>query len=145
MAYGDILEKDVDSASYLEFDKTGDSLRTAVGLAYKQSVKSSLPSTASVTFGHAIGPATAIALATNNAGAIVAVNLNEITTVKPVEAGAAINPTGAVKALSGVAVSTTGVAATYGDQLLFFIPAAGSDAKIVLLGYSQGLVIAKEL
>jgi hypothetical protein len=145
MAYGDILEKDVDSASYLEFDKTGDSLRTAVGLAYKQSVKSSLPSTASVTFGHAIGAATAIALATNNAGAIVAVNLNEITTVKPVEAGAAINPTGAVKALSGVAVSTTGVAATYGDQLLFFIPAAGSDAKIMLLGYSQGLVIAKEL
>lgn len=145
MAYGDILEKDVDSASYLEFDKTGDSLRTAVGLAYKQSVKSSLPSTASVSFAHAIGPAAAIALATNNAGAIVAVNLNEITTVKPVEAGAAINPTGAVKALSGIAVSTSGVAATYGDQLLFFIPAAGSDAKIVLLGYSQGLVIAKEL
>jgi hypothetical protein len=145
MAYGDILEKDVDSASYLEFDKTGDSLRTAVGLAYKQGVKASLPSTASVSFGHAIGPADAIALATNNAGAIVAVNLNEITTVKPVEAGAAVNPTGAVKALSGIAVSTSGVVATYGDQLLFFIPAAGSDGKIVLLGYSQGLVTAKEI
>ena len=145
MAYGDILEKDVDSASYLEFDKTGDSLRTAVGLAYKQGVASSLPSTASVSFGHAIGPADAIALATNNAGAIVAVNLNEITTVKPIEAGAAVNPTGAVKALSNIAVSTSGVVATYGDQLLFFIPAAGSDAKIVLLGYSQGLVTAKEI
>jgi len=145
LAYGDILEKDVDSATYLEFDKTGDSLRTAVGLTYKQGIKASLPSTASVSFGHAIGPAPAIALATNSAGAIVAVNLNEITTVKPVEAGAAVNPTGAVKALSNISVSTSGVVATYGDQLLFFIPAAGSDAKIVLLGYSQGLVTAKEI
>jgi hypothetical protein len=145
LAYGDILETDAKSPSYAEFDKTGDSLRVAVGLAYKQSVRASLPSTASVEFGHVIGAADPIALATNNAGAIVAVNLNETTTVKPVEVGAAVNPTGAVKALSNIAVSTTGVVATYADQLLFFIPAAGSSAKIVLLGYSQGLVKAKEI
>ncbi|HOT34241.1 MAG TPA: hypothetical protein PLW15_07335, partial [Rhodoglobus sp.] len=76
---------------------------------------------------------------------IVAVNLNEITTVQPVEAGAAVNPTGQVKALSGLAISTKGIRATYGDQLLFYVPAAGSDAKIVLLGYSVGLVKAGEI
>ena len=145
LAYGDILEKDVDSPSYLDFEKEGDSLRTSVGLAYKQQVKAALPSTAAVAFAHLLGPADPIALATNDAGAIVAVNLNETTTVAPVEAGAAVNPTGAVKALSQVAVSTKGVVATYGDQLLFYIPPVGSGGKIVLLGYSQGLVTATEI
>lgn len=145
MAYGDILEKDVNSASYLAFEKEGDSLRQNVGLAKKQEAAAALPATARIAFSHAIGPADAIALATNDAGALVAVNLNEITTVAPVEAGAAVNPTGAVKALSSIAVSTKGVVATYGDQLLFYVPPAGSGAKIVLLGYSQGLVTATEI
>ena len=63
----------------------------------------------------------------------------------PVEAGAAVNPSGQVKALSGLAISTKGVTATYGDQLLFYVPPAGSDGKIVLLGYSYGLVTASEV
>ena len=145
LAYGDILEKDVDSASFLQFEKTGDSLRTSVGLATKKSAIAALPTTARITFGHVLGPADAIALATNDAGALVAVNLNETTTVAPVEAGAAINPTGAVKALSAISVSTKGVLATYGDQLLFYVPPVGSTGKIILLGYSQGLVSATEL
>ena len=144
-AYADILEKDVESDAYLDFDTEGDSLRAAVGLAAKQQIRSSLPATASVAFSHELGAADPIALATNDAGAIVAVNLNEITTVQPVEAGAAVNPTGQVKALSGLAISTKGIRATYGDQLLFYVPAAGSDAKIVLLGYSVGLVKAGEI
>ncbi len=145
LAYADILETDEESASYADFEAEGDSLRLAVGLAAKEAIRSELPTTASVEFGHAIGSADPIALATNDAGAIVAVNLNETTTVAPVEAGAAVNPTGQVKALSGISVSTKGVIATYGDQLLFYIPPAGSNEKIVLLGYSQGLVTAKEL
>ena len=76
---------------------------------------------------------------------LVAVNLYETTTVAPVEAGAAVNPTGQVKALSGLAISTKGIVATYSDQLLFYVPPAGSNAKIVLLGYSVGLVQAQEL
>ena len=145
LAYGDILEKDVNSPSYLDFQKEGDSLRTSVGLATKQQAAAALPPTAKITFGHLIGLADPIALATNDAGAIIAVNLDETTTVAPVEAGAAVNPGGAVKALSGIAVSTKGIVATYGDQLLFYVPPTGSDGKIILLGYSQGLVSAKEL
>ncbi|MFM9878724.1 MAG: hypothetical protein ACKVOG_12880 [Rhodoglobus sp.] len=145
MAYAEILEKDVESAAFLDFEAEGDSLRAAVGLAAKQAIRASLPTTASVEFSHTLGAAEPIALATNDAGAIVAINLNEITTVKPVEAGAAVNPTGQVKALSGLALSTKGIQATYGDQLLFYVPAAGSDGKIVLLGYSVGLVKAGEI
>ncbi len=143
--YADILEKDVDSDAYLDYEAEGDSLRASVGVTYKATVRASLPSTASVAFGHALGGAEAIALATNDAGAIIAVNLNETTTVTPVEAGAAVNPTGQVKALSGLAISTKGVIATYGDQLLFYVPPVGSDKKIILLGYTQGLVAAGEV
>ena len=145
LGYADILETDVDSDSYLDFEAEGDSLRANVGVTYKAGVRAGLPTTASVTFGHALGEADPIVLATNDAGAIMAVNLNETTTVAPVEAGAAVNPTGQVKALSGLAISTKGVIATYGDQLLFYVPPADSDAKIVLLGYTQGLVKAGEV
>ncbi len=52
-----------------------------------------------------------------------------------------------MKALSGSALSTKGVTATYGVQLLFYVPPLGdgSDAKIQLLGFSQGLISAKEV
>ncbi len=145
LAYADILDKDVDSPAYLDFEKQGDSLRTAVGPAYKAAVRAALPTTASVTFASGIGEAKAISLATNDAGALIAVNLNESTTVAPIEAGAVVNTSGQVKALSGLAVSSKGVVATYGDQLLFYVPATGSGGKIVLLGYTQGLVKAVEI
>lgn len=145
VAYADILMQDVDSEKYLLFEAEGDSLRTSVGLAAKNALKASLPTTATATFSNAVGESDPIAIATNDAGAIVAVNLDETTTVTPTEAGAAINPSGQVKTLSGVAVSTKGVTATYGDQLLFYIPPAGGNGKIVLLGYSQGLIKASEV
>jgi hypothetical protein len=145
LAYADILARDVESDSYLLFEAEGDSLRVAVGVEAKAKQRKALPATASLAFGYEIGAAEPIALATNDAGAIVAVTINETTTVKPVEAGAAVNPTGQIKALSGLAISTKGVVATYTEQLMFYIPPAGSDGKIILLGYSQGLVSAKEI
>jgi hypothetical protein len=144
LAYSDILQTGLESDSYLDFEEDGDTLRQAV-TEYQNSIKGSLPATATAAFGYAVGPATPIALATNDAGALVAVNLYETTTVTPVEEGAAVNPSGQVKALSGLAISTKGVIATYSDQLLFYVPPAGGDAKIVLLGYSQGLVKAGEV
>ncbi|MDO7882470.1 hypothetical protein [Antiquaquibacter soli] len=144
-AYGEILMEDVDADSYLDFEAEGDTLRTSVGLDAKNQLRGSLPTTASMAFTNGPGPGDTIALATNDAGAIVAVNLLEATTVTPVEAGAAINPTGQVKTLSGIAVSQKGVVATYSDQLLFYVPPAGSDGKIILLGYSTGLVTATEI
>lgn len=145
LAYADVLAKDIESQVYLDFEAEGDSLREAVGLAARQALASSLPSTAAMTFTQAPGTGQTIALSTNDSGALVAVDLVETTTVAPTEEGAAVNPTGAVKALSGVSVSTKGVVATYSDQLLFYVPAAGSDDKIVLLGWSQGLIAAKEV
>ena len=145
LAYGDILDVDTESPHFLSFEAEGDSLRLAVGLAKKNEAKAGLSSTATMSFSHAVGTGQTIALATNDSGALVAVSLNEITTVAPVEAGAAVNPTGAVKALSGIGVSIKGVQAVYGDQLLFYVPSASSGGKIILLGYSQGLIAASEI
>ena len=145
LAYADILERDVESTLYLKFEAEGDTLRTVVGLEDKAKRVAALPSTARMTFAYFESEAPPVALATNDAGAIVAVDLRETTTVVPVEAGAAVNTTGQVKALSGITVSTKGVIATYSDQMLFYVPPAGSNGKIVLLGYSQGLVSATEI
>ena len=104
-----------------------------------------LPSTAKLTFENKVGTGQVVALPTADQGALVAVNLNETQVVKSVEAGAAVNAPKSVKALLGKSLSTKGLRAIYGDQLLFYVPSLGSGEKIVLLGYSQGLIAASEL
>ncbi|MGV8857546.1 hypothetical protein [Rhodoglobus sp.] len=143
--YAEILEQDVDSDSYLDFEAEGDSLRVNVGLAVKQAEKAELSTTATLTYGHELGSTDPIAMATIDAGAIVAVHLYETKVAKPKEEGSAVTFSGQTKALSGISITETGIKSTYGDQLLFYVPAAGSGEKIVLLGYTQGLVAASEL
>ncbi|MGV8876932.1 MAG: hypothetical protein ACOH1K_05435 [Rhodoglobus sp.] len=143
--YAEILEQDVDSDSYLDFQVEGDSLRVNVGLAVKNQEKSELSTTATLTYGHDLGSADPIAMATVDAGAIVAVHLYETKVAQPKEQGSAVTFSGQTKALSGISITETGIKSTYGDQLLFYVPAAGSDKKIILLGYTQGLIAASEL
>jgi hypothetical protein len=145
LAYGDILDKDTASPSNDLFEAKGDTFRTQVGAASKKAAIAALPATASLTYTNSNGTGQVIVLATNDSGAIVAVDLNETETVKPVQAGAAVSAPGQIQALSGKATSTTGLVAVYGDQLLFYVPAASKSSKIVLLGYGQGLISAKEL
>ena len=83
-------------------------------------------------------------MATIDGGAIVALQLSESETITPVEVGAAVNAPADVAALLGKSLSTKGITATYGDQLLFYLPPAISGDKIVLLGYTQGLITAVE-
>jgi uncharacterized protein (AIM24 family) len=145
LAYGDILDKDTAASSYKLFESKGDTFRTQVGIASKKAQAALLPATASLTYTNANGDGQVIVLATNDSGAIVAVDLNEIETVKPVQTGAAVSAQGQVAALMGTPTSTTGLVATYGDQLLFYVPAASKSSKIVLLGYGQALISAKVL
>src|ERR1019366_7556878 len=145
IAYGDILDKDTASSSYNLFEAKGDTFRTQVGAASKKAQVAALPATASLSYSNSNGSGQVIVLATNDSGSIVAVDLNETETVKPIQAGAAVSAPGEIQALSGKATSTTGLVAVYGDQLLFYVPAASKSSKIVLLGYGQGLISAKEL
>ncbi|TFB58685.1 hypothetical protein E3N86_13305 [Cryobacterium sp. Hz7] len=143
-AYADVLQLGEASPSYALFEAEGDSFRTQV-TELKTSRQAGLPSTASIEFGAAAGTGRTVALATNDSGSIVAVSLTETETVKPVDAGATVSPEGASKALSGITATAKGITSTYGDQLLFHVPAAGSNEKIVFLGFSQGLISSTEL
>lgn len=117
----------------------------AYGAAWKADRRSKIPTTATIAFSNAVGTGQVIALATNDTGAIVAVDLNEIEAVTPVEAGAAINTPAAIKALTGKTMSTRGFQAVYGEQLLFYVPSVTTGGKIILLGSNSGLISATEL
>lgn len=143
-AYGDMLSRGEESEYFDLFEAENDSLRVDVGLEAQKTRKKKIPSTARLSFENGAGPGEVVALTTNDLGALVAVNLNEVETIRVVEAGAAVNAPKQVKALLGKSISTKGLTATYGDQLLFYVPPVGSDEKIVLLGYSQGIISASE-
>ncbi|CAN5382453.1 hypothetical protein BH11ACT3_BH11ACT3_16030 [soil metagenome] len=145
-AYGDILLNDTASESNDLFSPEGDSLRTTLGAQYKADRKAGLPSTATIAYSHAPSTEDPISFPTNDSGQLVAVALDDTETVTPVEAGAAVNTAGAVKALSGKPQSTKGITATYGIQLLFYVPSiTDKNAKIQLLGFTQGLTSASEV
>lgn len=144
-AYGDVLAQGEASPSYGLFDVESDSLLPQIGVAKKNERKAAIPTTATLEFANAPGAGETVALATNDAGALVAVNVTESETVKPSEAGAAVNTENSVKVLSGKTQTIKGITATYGIQLLFFVPPVSEGGKVQLLGYSNALVSATEL
>lgn len=142
LAYADVLANGDASEYASRFDLTNDSLVSLWGAASIEAIRAALPAVAQAQFATTAGTNPIISLATFDAGAIVAVDLNQSVTVTPTEAGATVSPTGSVKALSGVESSDKGIVATYGAQLLFLVPSVDSTSPIILLGYSQGLVSA---
>ncbi|WP_147305394.1 hypothetical protein [Subtercola boreus] len=143
--YADILAIGEQSPSYANFDAEGDTLRTAVGAQYKAERSTGIKNTATLTFGKVAGPGKSIALATNESGAIVSLNIRESVTAKVVVEGADVTVEGGVAAAAGLTRSLKGVEAIYDYQLLFYIPPTGDTSKIKLLGFAQGLLTAQEL
>lgn len=144
-AYGDILMSGDQSKYASLFSPVGDTLRTQVGSDWKAKQKAAVPATASLNFTDTVGTDPGVAMATNDSGAIVWADLSESQILKVVEAGAEVNAGPTASALSGVPSSKTGIQSTYGYQLAFYVPPAGSSEKITLLGFAQGLVAAKEI
>ena len=146
-AYADVLTQGEASSSYELFESEGDNFRIQVADLNAAKV-AALPSTASIDFAAVAGSDESVALATNDSGSIVSVSMTETETVKPVDAGATVGPAAdalATKALSGITTTAKGFQNTYRDQLLFYVPTAGSSDKIVLLGFAQGLITSAEL
>jgi hypothetical protein len=143
-AYADVMMLGAKSEFYELFDYEGDALLPGVGAEAKAARAKKLSTT---KLGHATAESVGdpIAMSSLDAGAIVTVSTAEVETAKPKESGAILSPSAGTKALSGVKKTTKGVSATYAYQLLFYVPPAASDQKIRLLGFSEGLVAAKEL
>jgi hypothetical protein len=143
--YADILMNDTASPSNELFEAEGDSVRVNYGAADKAARKAPFVGTSTLEFSNAPASGPVVALSTIDSGAIVTVNVNEVETVRILQAGAVAKATPEVKAITGKAESTKGLSATYGYQMLFFVPSVEEGGKIVLLGYTRGLVAASEL
>ncbi|MBX0298635.1 hypothetical protein K2F54_01460 [Cryobacterium sp. 1639] len=144
-AYADILLNGEASPAFGLFEAEGDTMRTLLGVENKTKQQTDLEDTGSIEFSNAPGSGEVVSLATNDSGSIVAVSINEITTVKAVNGKATITLEGPSKALSGIDSTAKGVESTYSEQVLFHVPPANSSDKIVLLGFSQGLISSVEL
>jgi len=86
-----------------------------------------------------------VALSTRENGALVFGVITETEEVRPVESGANINATPAVRALTGQPQSPDGFRAEYAIHVVWYVPPIGSDEKIRVVGYSYALVDAEEL
>ena len=141
--YGDLLI----SGKTSEFanDFAGDSLQTQIGAASKAKRVKELGETAKFTWKDSITDDVPLVFATAESGALMMVTLEEKEIVTPAVPGAAITTTGAVKVLSTITSSLTGIEAVYQYQLLFYVPSIGSAEKIRLLGYSYALTSALKL
>jgi hypothetical protein len=149
-AYADVINKGEESEYYDLFEADGDQLRASIAADRQRRLEEfnkTASSTGSLEFSSAAGAQAPFALQTVESGAIVAVNINEIDTVKPTNADAVIKVDGnqTVKTLAGVDQSQTGFATTFSDQVFFYVPGPGSNEKIRLLGYSSDILDAKIL
>ena len=145
IGYADLLLNGEASASFDLFQPEGDTLVAQVGAAAKAARRAALPTTAAITFSNAVSDAPIYSFVTNDGGALTMLYLTETEQVTPAESGAAINAPPAVAAIAGRSQSTTGIEASYGIQILFLVPPVGSDEQVVLLGYTQGLIAAREI
>ncbi len=144
-AYLDVVNNGSASTYYGLFDIEKDDLLPFIGVDKRAERKAKLPVLAGIEFAFAPGTSELVAMLSNESGALVTAGFTESETVKPVKTGDTVNPEGATKTLSGVSGTTKGVQSAYIVQVLFYIPPIGSDQKITLLGFSQGLTSAKEL
>ena len=141
LAYGDVLLNGDASKYYSLFELTNDTLVTQVGHDYKANKAASIADKATVSFAETKGGGKDVALATLDSGAVVAVTLDEVEQVSPLQTGAAVIPEGQQKALLGTN-ATSGVRSVYTLQMVFYVPPIGSNNKIRLLGFTQGLTSA---
>jgi hypothetical protein len=86
-----------------------------------------------------------VAFATADGGALVMGTLEEIETVKPVQSGASVNASIAVRALTSLSASTRGFDVISQVQILWYVPPVGSDEGIRVLGFTYSLVGAREV
>ncbi|MAP63553.1 MAG: glycosyl transferase [Microbacterium sp.] len=147
-AYADVINNGEDSEYAPMFELDEDQFRIGVAADRQKRLdefNETAESTGELTFSTEPGAEEPAALATLESGAIVAVTIEEIDTVKPTDDDAVIkldnNPT--VQTLTGVDESSEGFSTVYVDQLFFYVPGQGSSEKIRLLGYVSNILDAK--
>ncbi len=140
--YADLLVNGAESPFAALFEP--DTLQTQIGAEAKAKRVADMKGSMKFSWVDSMTEDIPVVFATSDAGALVALTINEAETVKPARGGSAISTEGAVKILSGRPSSLRGITANYQYQLLLHVPPIGSSEKIRLLGYTCTLVSAQE-
>jgi hypothetical protein len=144
--YGNVLNKGTSSTFAREFDLKADKFfeaRNADQNAQKEDLKKVK---ATISFQHALGDKNISGMLTLKSGGLIAVAMTDTSIIKPTVRGSAVSVTQAEqKILLNAPGSATGLSIKYENMLLFYVPIAGSNQKIKLLGASQGILSVKAL
>ena len=141
--YGDVINQGSESTSFGKFALTGDSFYTQISKIQQDQIKSLTK--AKLKYEHVLANDEPLALATADGGALVAIYMKDITTIKPTKRNSGITVNALEQVALGAKGSIKGVVSTYGDMLLFYVPSVGQTSKIKLLGWQAGLLKVKSL
>jgi hypothetical protein len=144
--YGDTLNKGTDSKYAVEFDLASDEFYAELSESQIQQKDEVEKVGSKIKFEHSLGNQNIIGLQTVERGGLIALTMNDTSTIRPKANGAAVS----VKALDqktllGSLGSSTGLKIVYSNMLLFYVPESGSNEKIRLVGASQGLLSVRSI
>ncbi|MEY4397598.1 MAG: hypothetical protein RLZ53_174 [Actinomycetota bacterium] len=142
-SYGNIIDAGAASPDYGKFALSGDTFYKQISQIQKEQVATLTK--AKLTYQHLAGDSAPMALATADGGALVAIYMKDITTIKPKKRNSGITVNALEQVALGAKGSLKGVVSTYGDMLMFYVPPVGSTGKVKLLGWQSYLLKVKSL
>lgn len=143
-AYADVIANGDQSVFASLFAATSDAFIDA-SKVHESDATAAIEGKGSVSFSRSQSDETeALSMSTADSGGIVAVLLTDSESSTPSD-GYEITVSGEASALLGKTATESGLTTTYGDMLLFSVPAAGAEGQgIELLGFSSGILDVKE-
>ena len=144
--YGNALNLGTESKFAENFDFTADKFYAAVSEYQTQQIEDLKKVKVAIKFVHTLGNPNIIGMSTVDGGGLIAIAMNDTSIIKPQVRGSAVSVTQTDhKILLGAPGSSTGLNIVYENMMLFYVPVAGSDEKIRLVGASQGILSVKAL
>jgi hypothetical protein len=141
--FGEVIDDGAQSEFYNLFDLAEDEYYQQISSSQKDQIEKL--KRAKISFSHKLGNPNVISLTTSDSGALVAVMMTDIYLIRSTGQNAAVTVSGDEQLLLGAEGSAKGVRTQYGGMLLFYVPAATSDAKVTLLGATQSLLSIRGL
>ena len=139
VAVGDLLNLGSESSWSLVLDPNNDYIKDVSSV--QQGLVDTLTN-ANLSFDHQLSDQEPVLLSTVDGGALVAIYMIDTYRIIPKSRGDAVAISGDEAILLGSGGSASGIETRYGAMLLFYVPAAGSDQRITLLGATQQLLTA---
>ena len=139
VAVGDLLNLGGESSWSLVLDPDNDYIKDVSSV--QQGLVDTLTN-ANLSFDHQLSDQEPVLLSTVDGGALVAIYMVDTYRIIPKSRGDAVAISGDEAILLGSGGSASGIETRYGAMLLFYVPAAGSDQRITLLGATQQLLTA---